>query len=298
MLLPQLRRNLKNINSHNKSLQDIVKSCSKATEVLSVEPYNGKVHNTKITLQIDKGGNVPEQERYEKRIQFYNRLDIAEILENVEFGSNNTLDLIEELNSLGFDFTEDDIEIVGGVVKALPQSLGYYNNEEEEEEVDTCTPTELRWIPSANNLNHINTDCVVLSYILEINGEEVNKNRIFFDDNASAEAIVEELFLYSGMDLMRQRDMGEYFDYEPVLGSSQDTLNPGTEIRITGRPSHYQADPDMAFDRMSVNLKLVPVTAFSLPDEPSNKSTWFDYVQNQFGGPRTIHSCGRLRNIG
>ncbi len=74
MLLPQLRRNLKNTNSHNKSLQDIVKSCSKATEVLSVELYNGKVHNTKITLQIDKGSNIPEQERYEKRIQFYNRL--------------------------------------------------------------------------------------------------------------------------------------------------------------------------------------------------------------------------------
>ena len=50
MLLPQPRRNLKNTNSHNKSLQDIVKSCSKATEVLSVETYNGKVHNTKITL--------------------------------------------------------------------------------------------------------------------------------------------------------------------------------------------------------------------------------------------------------
>lgn len=126
MLLPQLRRNLKNTNSHNKSLQDIVKSCSKATEVLSVEPYNGKVHNTKITLQIDKGSNYPEQERYEERIQFYNRLDIAEILENVEFESDNTLDLIEELNSLGFDFTEDDLDIVDDYLVAKETSLGYY----------------------------------------------------------------------------------------------------------------------------------------------------------------------------
>ena len=47
---------------------------------------------------------------------------------------------------------------------------------------------------------------------------------------------------------------------------------------------------------MSVNLKLVPMTAFSLPDEPSDKSGWFDYVQNQLGGPRTIHSCGNLYN--
>ena len=127
MLLPRLRRSLKNINSRNQSLQDIVKSCSKATEVLSVEPYNGKAHNTKITLLIDKGSNYPEQERYVERVHFYNRLDIAEILENVEFGSDNTLDLIEELNNLGFDFTEDDIIYSSGEVLALDQSLGYYN---------------------------------------------------------------------------------------------------------------------------------------------------------------------------
>ncbi len=286
MLLPQLRRSLKNINSRNQSLQDIVKSCSKATEVLSVEPYNGKVHNTKITLEIDKGSNYPEQERYEKRVHFYNRLDIAEILENVEFGSSNTSDLIEELNNLGFDFTEDDIIYSSGEVLALDQSLGYYNRGAEE-----CTPTELRWIPSANNLNNFNTDRSVLSFILEINGEEVDKGRIFLQANASAESIVQNLFLYSGVDLMRQHYMRDYFDYSP---SNELPFNPGTEIRITGYPSHYQAGPNRAFDRMSVNLKLVPMNTFSLEGEPSNKSTWFDYVQQQFGGPRTIHSCGRL----
>lgn len=292
MLLPQLRRNLKNTNSHNKSLQDIAKSCSKATEVLSVEPYNGKVHNTKITLQIDKGSNVPEQERYEKRIQFYNRLDIAEILENVEFGSNNTLDLIEELNSLGFDFTEDDIIYSSGQVLALDQSLGYYNRDAEE-----CMPTELRWIPSANNLNNLNTDRSVLSFILEIDGEEVQKDRIFFEANASAEEIVTELFLYSAFDLMRQRDMRDYFTYSPRL-DFQDILNPGTEIRIIGYGADTQPEENYAFERHSINLKLVPMNAFSLEDEPSDKSTWFDYVQQQFGGARTIHSCGTMYNTG
>ncbi len=292
MLLPQLRRNLKNTNSHNKSLQDIAKSCSKATEVLSVEPYNGKVHNTKITLQIDKGSNVPEQERYEKRIQFYNRLDIAEILENVEFGSNNTLDLIEELNSLGFDFTEDDIIYSSGQVLALDQSLGYYNRDAEE-----CMPTELRWIPSANNLNNLNTDRSVLSFILEIDGEEVQKDRIFFEANASAEEIVRELFLYSGFDLMRQCGMREYFGYSPRL-DFQDILNPGTEIRIIGYGADTQPEENYAFERHSINLKLVPMNTFSMEDESSDKSTWFDYVQQQFGGARTIHSCGTLRNTG
>ena len=293
-MLPTLRKRLKTISDGNKGLQDILQSMQKGTEILSVESYNGKAHNTKITLLIDKGSNYPEQERYVERVHFYNRLDIAEVLENVEFGSDNTLDLIKELNNLGFDFTEDDIIYSSGEVLALDQSLGYYNRGAE-----LCTPTELRWISSANNLS-INTSYVVLSYILEINGEEVEKHRIFFEDRASASEIVQELFLYSGVDLMRQQNMREYFDYSPIL-DFEDTLNPGTEIRITGRPSHYQAEPDMeymAFDRMSVNLKLVPMTAFSLPDEPSDKSTWFDYVQQQFGGPRTIHSCGRLYNIG
>ena len=97
---------------------------------------------------------------------------------------------------------------------------------------------------------------------------------------------------------MRQQDMREYFDYEPTLDFG-DNLEPGTEIRLTGYPSQLQDLPEhMAFDQMSVNLKLVPITAFSLPDEPSDKSGWFDYVQQQFGGPRTIHSCGCLYNTG
>lgn len=283
---PQLRRSLKNISSNNQSLQDILKSCSKATEVLSVEPYNGKVHNTKITLLIDKGSNYPKQER----VHFYNRLDIAEVLENVEFGSNNTLDLIKELNSLGFDFTEDDIIYSSGQVLALGQSLGYYNRGAEE-----CMPTELRWIPSANNLNNPDKYYVVLSYILEIDGEEVRKDRIFLEDIISAEEIVQELFLYSGVDLMRQQDMRDYFDYSPRLDFSE-TLDPGTEIRINGYGADTESEGYDVFERHSINLKLVPMTAFNLPDEPSDKSTWFDYVQQQFGGPRTIHSCGSLRS--
>ena len=93
-MLPTLRKRLKTISDGNKGLQDILQSMQKGTEILSVEPYNGKVHNTKITLLIDKGSNYPEQERYQTRVHFYNRLDIAEVLENVEFESNNTLDLI------------------------------------------------------------------------------------------------------------------------------------------------------------------------------------------------------------
>jgi len=158
-------------------------------------------------------------------------------------------------------------------------------------------PTELRWIPSANNLNNLNTDRSVLSFILEIGGEVVQKDRIFFEANASAEEIVTELFLYSGFDLMRQRGMRDYFTYSPRL-DFQDILNPGTEIRITGYGADTQPEENYAFERHSINLKLVPMNAFSLEDEPSDKSTWFDYVQQQFGGAHTIHSCGTMYNMG
>ena len=46
--------------------------------------------------------------------------------------SNDIEELIQDLNRLGYDFTTDDIEIVGGSVRALPYSLGYYNREIED----------------------------------------------------------------------------------------------------------------------------------------------------------------------
>mgnify|MGYP000396711225 CR=1 FL=1 len=121
MLLPQLRRSLKNINSNNQSLQDIVKSCSKATEVLSVEPYNGKVHNTKITLLVDKGSDYPEQERYEERVHFYNRVALNKAIPaNAVYPKTTVEDAIEVLNlQYGCDFTEDDVEFVERCVLAI-----------------------------------------------------------------------------------------------------------------------------------------------------------------------------------
>lgn len=128
--LPQMRVNLRNLSSNNQSLQDIIKSCILATEVISVEPYDGKIHNTKMVIQIDKGSLLPAQERYIERVQFYNRLDIAEVLDGAVYDTGDEggiTSIIASLNNQGFDFTTDDVEIVGSILKAKIYSLGYFN---------------------------------------------------------------------------------------------------------------------------------------------------------------------------
>ena len=128
-MLPTLRKRLKTISDGNKGLQDILRSMQEGTEILSVEKYNGKVHNTKITLQIDKGVDVPEQERFDTRVHFYNRVALNKAIPaNATYPKTSVEDAIEVLNQqYGCDFTEDDVEFVDEVLTAKDMSLGYYN---------------------------------------------------------------------------------------------------------------------------------------------------------------------------
>ncbi len=126
-VMPDLRLNLKNASFRNKGLQDILKSCTQAIEVITVEPYTGRIHNTKITLKINKGDNLPLQERFVERVHFYNRVNILTVIPEEFETTGNYQDDLELLNNLGCDFTEDDIIITNGVVSAKPSSLGYQN---------------------------------------------------------------------------------------------------------------------------------------------------------------------------
>lgn len=67
----KLRNKLKSISYRNQSLQDILKSCSKGDQVMSVSPVSNGIHNTKLILKLKTG---------EKRVHFYNRLDIKNII--------------------------------------------------------------------------------------------------------------------------------------------------------------------------------------------------------------------------
>lgn len=116
-MLPILRTKLNGVSARNKSLQDILQTSKQGERVLSVEQYQSGQHNTKITLEM------PDKE---KRVHFYNRLDLANILpEDLELKST-LAETINALNLAGYDFTSDDLELVDGVLRAKATSLGYY----------------------------------------------------------------------------------------------------------------------------------------------------------------------------
>ncbi len=128
--MADLRNKLKTASFRNQSLQDILKSCSVAIELISVEPYTGAIHNTKMTLKLNRGDNYPIQERYYERIHFYNRVNIARAIEGLTASGNTLSQIVESYNLQGCDFTEDDVELVSGTLKAKIDSLGYFNEEE------------------------------------------------------------------------------------------------------------------------------------------------------------------------
>lgn len=114
---PTPRVRLRSVSSKNQSLQDILSTCTITDEVVSVEPIINGVHNTKLTLKKATG---------EKRVHFYNRLDISSILP-VDFRpSANLIADINKLNLMGYDFTEDDLTVSNRRFVAQPYSLGYY----------------------------------------------------------------------------------------------------------------------------------------------------------------------------
>lgn len=121
MTLPSPRKKLLGVSSRNRSLQDILRSLREAVGILEVIPVPIGIYNTKIIMLLSNG---------EQRIQFYNRLVIADIIPEEFVSSGNLANDIDALNSIhGCDFTEDDLELVGGKLRAKSNSLGYYNEE-------------------------------------------------------------------------------------------------------------------------------------------------------------------------
>ena len=117
--MPELRKKLRTVSSKNRALQDILRSCGYAVEVVSVEKLTGSVHNTKTILNMPDG---------QQRVHFYNRVPIQNTIPE-GFISSGDIDLdIEILNTLyGCDFTEDDLVITCGKYSAKADSLGYHS---------------------------------------------------------------------------------------------------------------------------------------------------------------------------
>ena len=124
-MLPTLRKRLRGISSKNKSLQDILRTSKEAKEVLSILPTTGGIHNTQLVLLVDQGENVDPKDRFIRRIHFYSRLDLADIMSGVTIESKDLPSIINELNLKGYDFDEHDLELVNKKITAKSTSLGY-----------------------------------------------------------------------------------------------------------------------------------------------------------------------------
>lgn len=117
--MPELRKKLRTVSSKNRALQDILRTCGDAVEVVRVEKLTGSVHNTKTILNMPDG---------QQRVHFYNRVPIQNTIPEGFLSSGDIGLDIEILNTLyGCDFTEDDLVITCGKYSAKPDSLGYHS---------------------------------------------------------------------------------------------------------------------------------------------------------------------------
>lgn len=117
--MPELRKKLRTVSSKNRALQDILRTCGDAVEVVSVEKLTGSVHNTKTILNMPDG---------QQRVHFYNRVPIQNTIPEGFLSSGDVELDIEILNTLyGCDFTEDDLVITCGKYSAKADSLGYHS---------------------------------------------------------------------------------------------------------------------------------------------------------------------------
>lgn len=127
-MYPVPRAKLKNVSYRNQSLQDILATCTIGMKVLSVQRTRDGDHNTRLTILVYHGKFHPEKYRYERRVQFYDRLKLEEILPQNYVAKPTTEETIFDLNVFhGYDFTEDDIEVIDGKITAVSSSLGYYS---------------------------------------------------------------------------------------------------------------------------------------------------------------------------
>lgn len=113
----------------NRALRDII-TPTKESYVESVEAVNYKTYNTKAVIMVDNWENgvntTGTPERYTRRTVNYNRVDLAEIIPGDLQLIGEFETVLEVLNSAHrLDFTEDDIELVDGLIVAKPTSLGY-----------------------------------------------------------------------------------------------------------------------------------------------------------------------------
>lgn len=168
----------------------------------------------------------------------------------------------------------------------------------EQDEASGCTPTTLKFVPKV--ILPAGKSRIILRAVLEINGRLVfnyNGNVGFADIEynplpiATPQQIAKELFLMSGIDLMRQMRAEDHFDFQPYVGTFED-IPAGSPIIITGREKNADSVEGgyVKFIPQSVNLTLKVID--NLPADA------VDFVATQWGHDVSVHSCMSIINIG
>lgn len=114
----------------NQGLRDILTPTQGGVRVESVSEFESPLHNTKIVIvreKDDEGKDIAVSLQGRRSI-LYNRVDLSTVVESNTTLSAATLPgIINELNiKYNCDFTEDDLELVDGVIQAKVDSLGYF----------------------------------------------------------------------------------------------------------------------------------------------------------------------------
>lgn len=131
MLYPQLRKKVRfSFEGKNLSLYELKGAVLAGDSFFSIEKHEGGIHNTKLIIYTEDPAELPcgcGMSSGEKRVIFYNRLDLNNIIpKDMEISLRDIESTIRSLNALGYDFTEDDLEIKYGRLQAKETSMGYY----------------------------------------------------------------------------------------------------------------------------------------------------------------------------
>ena len=134
-MLPLPRVRLKNVPYKNQSLQDILPTCAIGAEIVQLQRMRSGKHNTRLVIIVDKGKFFPGIKRFDRRVQFYDRLKLESILPPYYELKSTIEETIHDLNVYHrHDFNLDDLEIINGKLEAKKTSLGYYSNRYNDDE--------------------------------------------------------------------------------------------------------------------------------------------------------------------
>lgn len=115
-MLPSIRTRLNNPGKTSEALRLLLNLTYPGVQIESITVVENGIHNTKLILVLPNGV---------ERVVFYNRTDIATMLRSEMIKDQEIDKIINNLKLEGFDFTEDDLEIVDDKLSAKPTSLGY-----------------------------------------------------------------------------------------------------------------------------------------------------------------------------